>query len=89
MPGESHGQRILVGYSPGTCKESAMTELLNSSSKSNDKYPYKRKAEGDLRERERREPQKKRGGRVEMLTVFRIWGDSQGILTAEVRRGKE
>lgn len=42
-----------------------------------------------MRERERREPQKKRGGRVEMQTVFRIWGDSQGILTAEVRRGKE
>ena len=59
MPAESHEQRILVGYSPGTCKELAMTELLKSSSKSSDKYPYTRKAEGDLRERERREPQEK------------------------------
>ena len=32
---------------------------LKSSSKSSDKYPYTRKAEGDLRERERREPQEK------------------------------
>ena len=26
LPGESHGQRILVGYSPSGCKESDMTE---------------------------------------------------------------
>ena len=26
LPGESHGQRSLVGYSPGRCKESDMTE---------------------------------------------------------------
>ena len=28
FPGESHGQRNLVGYSPWGCKESGMTELL-------------------------------------------------------------
>ena len=26
LPGESHGQRSLAGYSPGGCKESDMTE---------------------------------------------------------------
>ena len=26
LPGESHGQRSLVGYSPQGCKESDMTE---------------------------------------------------------------
>ena len=26
LPGESHGQRSLVGYSPWGCKESDMTE---------------------------------------------------------------
>ena len=26
LPGESHGQRILAGYSPSGCKESDMTE---------------------------------------------------------------
>ena len=26
LPGESHGQRSLVGYSPWVCKESDMTE---------------------------------------------------------------
>jgi len=59
LPGESHGQRILVGYSPGTRKESAMTELLNSSSKSNDKYPYRRKAK-EIWEREREESHRKK-----------------------------
>ena len=34
LPGESHGQRSLVGYSPWGCKESDMTEPLNSNSKS-------------------------------------------------------
>ena len=28
LPGESHGQRSLVGYSPQSCKESDMTERL-------------------------------------------------------------
>ena len=28
LPGESHGQRSLAGYSPRGCKESDMTELL-------------------------------------------------------------
>ena len=28
LPGESHGQRSLVGYSPRGCKESDMTEQL-------------------------------------------------------------
>ena len=28
LPGESHGQRSLVGYSPGGCKESDTTERL-------------------------------------------------------------
>ena len=27
LPEESHGQRSLVGYSPGGCKESFMTEV--------------------------------------------------------------
>ena len=30
LPGESHGQRSLVGYSPWGCKESDTTELLNN-----------------------------------------------------------
>ena len=29
LPGKSHGQRSLVGYSPWGCKESDMTEQLN------------------------------------------------------------
>ena len=29
LPGESHGQRSLVGYSPWGCKESDMTEQLS------------------------------------------------------------
>ena len=28
LPGESHGQRILVGYSPWGCKETDMTKRL-------------------------------------------------------------
>ena len=28
LPGESHGQRSLVGYSPWGCKDSDMTEPL-------------------------------------------------------------
>ena len=31
LPGESHGQRSLEGYSPGGCKESEMTERLTLS----------------------------------------------------------
>ena len=38
LPGESHGQRSLVGYSPWGHKEPNMTELLNS----NNKYAYLR-----------------------------------------------
>ena len=30
LPGESHGQRSLAGYSPGCHKESDMTELLSA-----------------------------------------------------------
>ena len=30
LPGKSHGQRSLVGYSPQGCKESGMTERLNN-----------------------------------------------------------
>ena len=30
LPGKSHGQRSLVGYSPWGCKESDMTEQLNN-----------------------------------------------------------
>ena len=29
LPGESHGRRSLVGYSPRGCKESDTTELLH------------------------------------------------------------
>ena len=29
LPGKSHGQRSLVGYSPWDCKESDMTERLH------------------------------------------------------------
>ena len=32
LPGESHGQRSLVGYSPRGRKESDMTEQLNNNS---------------------------------------------------------
>ena len=32
LPGESHGQRSLAGYSPWRCKESDMTEPLNTQS---------------------------------------------------------
>ena len=31
LPGESHRQRRLTGYSPGSCKESDMTEQLTLS----------------------------------------------------------
>ena len=31
LPGESHGQRSLEGYSPWGCRESDTTERLNSS----------------------------------------------------------
>ena len=30
LPGESHGQRSLAGYSPWCCRESDMTEWLNT-----------------------------------------------------------
>ena len=30
VPGESHGQRVLVGYSPRGCKESDTTEQLTT-----------------------------------------------------------
>ena len=30
LPGQSHGQRSLVGYSPWDCKESDMTEQLTT-----------------------------------------------------------
>ena len=33
MPGEFHGWRGLVGYSPGRCKESDMTEHAKSARK--------------------------------------------------------
>ena len=29
LPGESHGRRSLIGYSPWGCKESDMTEQLH------------------------------------------------------------
>ena len=29
LPGESHGQRSLAGYSPWGCKESDMTEVTS------------------------------------------------------------
>ena len=32
LPGEAHGQRSLAGYSPRSCKESAMTEQLSTQS---------------------------------------------------------
>ena len=32
LPGESHGQRSLVSYSPGGCQESATAELLSTNS---------------------------------------------------------
>ena len=34
LPGTCHGQRSLGGYSPWGCKESDMTERLNSDSSS-------------------------------------------------------
>ena len=32
LPGESHGQRSLAGYSPWGCRESDMAERLNNNS---------------------------------------------------------
>ena len=40
FPGESHGQRSLTGYRPWGCKESDMTELLNSSKNTAWYYSY-------------------------------------------------
>ena len=37
LPGESHGQRSLAGYSPRGLKELDMTEDISSSSKARDK----------------------------------------------------
>ena len=34
LPGEFHGQRSLMGYCPWGCKESDITEWLNSNNKS-------------------------------------------------------
>ena len=34
LPGEFHGQRSLMGYSPWRCKESDITEQLNNNNKS-------------------------------------------------------
>ena len=33
LPGKSHGQRILAGYSPWGCKELDMTERLSTAHK--------------------------------------------------------
>ena len=33
LPGESHGQKSLVGYSPWGCKESDTTKRLNNNNK--------------------------------------------------------
>ena len=40
FPGEAHGQRSLTGYSPWDCKESDMTEQLNSSKNTAWCYSY-------------------------------------------------
>ena len=40
LPGESHGQRSLVGYSPQSCKESKMTEVAKQTAKSNSSFQY-------------------------------------------------
>ena len=37
LPGESHGQRSLAGYSPWDCKELDMTEQVSTQQRS---YPY-------------------------------------------------
>ena len=39
MPGESHGQRSLAGYSPWGWKESDTTEQLNTHSLTHSPYP--------------------------------------------------
>ena len=41
LPGEFHGQRSLVGYSPWDCKESDMTEGLTLSLFSSNMYGIK------------------------------------------------
>ena len=42
LPGESHGQRCLVGYSPWGHKESDMTEQLTQSYLSEEQYEMKK-----------------------------------------------
>ena len=39
LPGKSHGQRGLVGYSPQGCKELEMTKQLNNKTKYNGFHP--------------------------------------------------
>ena len=40
LPGESHGQRNLVGYSPQGHKESEMTEVAKQTAKSNSSFQH-------------------------------------------------
>ena len=42
LPGESHGQRSLVGYSPWGPKESDTTEQLTQKCYQNNKYSYEK-----------------------------------------------
>ena len=50
MPGESHGQRSLAGYSPWSCKESDTTERLTH------KHTYKGKTKAQGGDGELRSP---------------------------------
>ena len=58
MPGEFHGQRSLVGYSPWGCKESDMTERRST-------HALKKKMEerkGEKEDRKKADRKKERKG---------------------------
>ena len=52
LPGKSHGQRGLVGYSPWGCKESDMTEQLSVHTSVDTKPSYVTSTETEQQEKE-------------------------------------
>ena len=81
LPGESHGQRSLVGYSPWGCKESDMTEQVIVSHKKvdNTQCCSQRSELVDGCSFIRRCVLKL------LVVVFKVWGDS---ISYEVEREK-
>ena len=61
LPGESHGQRNLVGYSPWGCKEVDMTELLSRHNGSELKLLRRAVMEGGTESKGERERERKCG----------------------------